>query len=82
MKKNILILSILASALSFTSCSDDDIDQRPYDKIEISDYYKTESDFTTAINGVYKGFAQVGYYYGPSNAILFLLEILWLIMLF
>lgn len=68
MKKNILILSILASALSFTSCSDDDIDQRPYDKIEISDYYKTESDFTTAINGVYKGFAQIGYYYGPSNA--------------
>ncbi|MBO6213263.1 RagB/SusD family nutrient uptake outer membrane protein [Algoriella sp.] len=68
MKKNILILSILASALSFTSCSDDDIDQRPYDKIEISDYYKTESDFTTALNGVYQGFVQVGYYYGPSNA--------------
>ncbi|WP_413532775.1 RagB/SusD family nutrient uptake outer membrane protein [Empedobacter brevis] len=68
MKKNILILSLLACALSFTSCSDDDIDQRPYDKIEFSDYYKTESDFTTALNGVYKGFAQPGYYFGSSNS--------------
>ncbi|MBY0067843.1 RagB/SusD family nutrient uptake outer membrane protein [Empedobacter falsenii] len=68
MKKNILILSLLACALGFTSCSDEDIDQRPYDQTEFADYYKTESDFTTAINGVYKGFAQVGYYYGPSNA--------------
>ena len=68
MKKNILVVSILASALSFTSCSDDDINQKPYDSIEIADYYKTESDFTNALNGVYKGFAQSGYYAGLSNA--------------
>lgn len=68
MKKNILVLSLLACALSFTSCSDDDINQKPYDAIEVSDYYKTESDFTNALNGVYKGFAQSGYYAGLSNA--------------
>lgn len=68
MKKNILVLSLLACALSFTSCSDDDIDQKPYDKIEFADYYKTESDFTTALNGVYQGFSQAGYYAGLSNA--------------
>lgn len=68
MKKNIFVLSLLACALSFTSCSDDDINQKPYDKIEFSDYYKTESDFNTAINGVYRGFVQDGYYAGLSNA--------------
>lgn len=68
MKKNILVLSLLACALSFTSCSDDDINQKPFDSIEVSDYYKTESDFTNALNGVYKGFAQAGYYAGLSNA--------------
>ncbi|MFV0173398.1 RagB/SusD family nutrient uptake outer membrane protein [Empedobacter falsenii] len=68
MKKNILVLSLLACALSFTSCSDDDINQKPFDAIEVSDYYKTESDFTNALNGVYKGFGQAGYYAGLSNA--------------
>ncbi len=68
MKKNIFVLSLLACALSFTSCNDDDIDQKPYDKIEFADYYKTESDFTTALNGVYQGFSQSGYYAGLSNA--------------
>lgn len=71
MKKNIFVLSLLACALSFTSCSEDDINQKPYDKIEFSDYYKTESDFSTAINGVYRGFAQNiygGYYAGLSSA--------------
>ena len=68
MKKNILVLSLLACALSFTSCSDDDINQKPYDAIEVADYYKTESDFTNALNGVYKGFAQAGYYAGLSSA--------------
>jgi len=29
---------------------------------------KTEADFTNALNGVYKGFAQSGYYAGLSNA--------------
>ena len=68
MKKNILVLSLLACALSFTSCSDDDILQKPYDKIEFGDYFQSESDFTIAINGVYQGFAQAGYYAGLSNA--------------
>ncbi|WP_313384765.1 RagB/SusD family nutrient uptake outer membrane protein [Chishuiella sp.] len=71
MKKNIFVLSLLACALSFSSCSEDDINQKPYDKIEFSDYYKTESDFNTAINGVYRGFAQDingGYYAGLSSA--------------
>ena len=68
MKKNILVLSLLACALSFTSCSDDDINQKPYDAIEVGDYFKTEADFTNALNGVYKGFAQSGYYAGLSNA--------------
>ncbi len=68
MKKNILVLSLLACAFSFTSCNDDDINQKPYDSIEVGDYYKSESDFTAALNGVYRGFAQSGYYAGLSNA--------------
>lgn len=68
MKKNIFVLSLLACALSFTSCSEDDIDQKSYDSVEVNDYYKTEADFTTALGGVYYGFTNDGYYSGSSSA--------------
>ncbi|WP_313374649.1 RagB/SusD family nutrient uptake outer membrane protein [Chishuiella sp.] len=68
MKKNIFVLSLLACALSFTSCSDEDINQKSYNSVEVNDYYNTEADFTSALGGVYYGFTNSGYYSGSSSA--------------
>ncbi|WP_313581168.1 RagB/SusD family nutrient uptake outer membrane protein [Chishuiella sp.] len=82
MKKNIFLLSLVAMSFTFTgaltSCSDDDIKLESPNDIDQSNFYKTESDFQTAILGVYNDFRTNGLYgnTGSSNDIVILGDLL------
>ncbi|HEU4573859.1 MAG TPA: RagB/SusD family nutrient uptake outer membrane protein [Chitinophagaceae bacterium] len=61
MKSKILIL--LSFLISFAACKKSDLELFPYNQIETSQAFNTESDVTLAINGMYSGLRGAGSYY-------------------
>lgn len=62
MKKISLSIFILSLALTFNSCTSDDLIQASETGTEETNFYKTENDFTRGILGTYQGFKQAGLY--------------------
>lgn len=53
---------MLSLMFTFNSCNTDDITQDSPTGTELTNFYKTEADFTRAILGAYQGFKQAGLY--------------------
>jgi starch-binding outer membrane protein, SusD/RagB family len=60
MKKIAIILTVL---FIFTACKKSDLELYPYNQIETTQAFNTESDVTLAINGMYAGLRTSGSYY-------------------
>ena len=52
----------------FTSCSEDDLKLNSPNDYSDANFYKTASDFETAIRGVYDGYRSIGFYGGSASA--------------
>src|ERR1043165_3869490 len=57
------VLIIFLAALFVTSCKKTDLELSPYSQIAPSQAFKTESDVTLAINGMYAGLKTSGSYF-------------------
>lgn len=69
MKKNkIFLLSLLAVALSFSSCSDEDIMLDSPNNLTTNNFFKTQEDFDIAIRGVYNDFRTNGLFGNTGQA--------------
>jgi starch-binding outer membrane protein, SusD/RagB family len=66
MKKlnNIYKIAFLAVTISFGACSEDFLYLPPQTNLTVSEFYKNQSDFETAVNGLYNRFQN--YIYGNS----------------
>ena len=66
MKKSTYIVAIIGLFLFSSSCSDKFLDLAPISSMNEANFFKTEADFKTAINGAYRTLYNV---YSPDNAL-------------
>ena len=68
--KNIYILNFIVAMVLFSSCAD--LNQDPESSIDKDNFYQTENDVETAVNGIYSIFKSEGYLTLYNNVLIYI----------